>query len=134
MNALYTKGKEGLLDGSIKWTTDNLKVCLLDAGAYTANLATDKFLSDIPAAARIASSNVLTNRTATAGVADADDMSYPAISGPSIEAFVLYADTGVPTSSRLLAYFDTGTGLPFTTNGGEVDIIWPSDGNGIFKL
>ena len=134
MSALYTKGKEGLLDGTIKWTTDNICICLVDTGAYTVNLATHKFLSDIPSAARIATSSVLSSRTATGGVADAADYTFAAVSGNSIEAIVLYADTGSASSSRLLAYLDSGTGLPITTNGGQVDITWPNDGNGIFKL
>lgn len=134
MNALYTKGLEGILDGSIHWLTDNIKVLLVDTASYTAKLTTDKYLSDIPSAARVASSTVLTNRTVINGIADADDVSFAAVSGPSIEALVLYADTGSASTSRLLHYVDTGSGLPISTDGGSVNILWPNSGDYIFKL
>jgi hypothetical protein len=53
-NALYDKGREGFLDGSIDWDRDVIKAVLIDAADYTVNLATHQFLSDIPAAARVA--------------------------------------------------------------------------------
>jgi len=52
-NALYDKGREGFLDGSIDWDTDTIRVILVDAADYTVNLATNQFLSDVPAAARV---------------------------------------------------------------------------------
>lgn len=135
MNGLYTKGKEALLDGTIIWTTSNAKVMLIDATVYTVNLTTDKFISDIPAGARLATSPILTNKTATDGVADADDATISAVTHTGdIGAFVLYADTGSSSSSRLLAYYDTMTGLPFTPDGGSVQIAWANTGSKVFAL
>lgn len=133
-NALYDKGREGFLDGSIDWDSNNIKVVLVDTGAYTVNLATHQFLSDIASGARIATSSNLTTKTVTAGVADADDVTLTAVTGTSVEALVLYQDTGTPSTSRLIAYIDTATGLPVTPNGGDISIAWDNGVNKIFKL
>ena len=70
-NALYDKGREAFLAGGINWSGDSIKAVLVDTGAYTVNLATHQFLSDIPAGARIATSANLGSKTVAAGVADA---------------------------------------------------------------
>jgi hypothetical protein len=55
------------------------------------------------------------------------------VSGASVEALVIYIDTGVAGTSRLVAYIDTGvTGLPVTPNGGDITITW--NASGIFAL
>lgn len=131
-NALYDKGREGFLDGSIDWDTDNIKVCLVDTGTYTVNLATHEDLADVTGI--VATSGNLSSKTVTAGVADAADVTFPAVSGSSVEALIIYQDTGVAATSRLIAYIDTGTGLPVTPNGGDITIQWSNGSNRIFKL
>lgn len=133
-NALYDKARERFLKGQLDWLTQTIKVCLVDTGNYSPNLAADEFLSAIPAAARVAISGPLTGKTATAGVADADDVTITAVSGPTVEALVLFADTGDPATSPLIAYIDTASGLPFTPNGGDVTIQWDNGPHRIFKL
>jgi hypothetical protein len=133
-NALYDKTKEGFLTAQINWVSDNIKVVLVDTAAYTVNLAADEFLSDIPSAARISTSSNLASKTATLGVADAADVTFSAVSGPSVEAVVLYKDTGTASSSRLIAYIDTTTGLPITPNGGDISLAWSDGANKILKL
>jgi hypothetical protein len=133
-NALYDFGRQGFLDGSIDWDTDNIKVLLVDTGAYTVNLATHEFHSDIAGAAIIATSANLASKTVTAGVADAADVTFTSVSGVSVEAIVIYKDTGTSATSRLIAYIDTGTGLPVTPNGGDIIVQWDNGANKIFKL
>ena len=134
MNGLYDKGREGILDGSIAFIADNIKAVLVDTGTYTVNLATHANLSDIAAGARIATSAVLTSKTATGGVADAADPTFPSVTGATVEAVVLYKDTGTASTSRLICYIDTGTGLPVTPNGGDITVQFASTANKIFKL
>lgn len=55
-NALYTKAKQGLIDGSIDMDTDTIKAVFVDGADYTPNLSTHQYLSDIPSAARVATS------------------------------------------------------------------------------
>lgn len=132
-NALYEKAREGFLSGQINFSSDNIKAVLVDTGTYTANLATDQYLSDIPSGARVATSGNLTSKTVTNGVADAADVTYTAVTGASIEAVVLYKDTGTASSSRLICYIDSGaSGIPITPNGGDIATAW--NASGIFKL
>lgn len=133
-NALYDKGREGFLGGDIAWDSDNIKCVLVDAADYTVNLTTHQFLSDVPGAGRVATSANLTTKTIVAGVADAADVTLSAVTGDESEAVVLYQDTGVEGTSRLIAYIDTATGLPVTPNGGDITIQWDSGANKIFKL
>lgn len=133
-NALYDSGREGFLDGSINWQTDAIKAVLVDTGTYTPALATNKFLADIPSAARIATSPNLSGKTSTGGVADANDVTFTSVSGATVEALVLYKDTGNASTSRLIAYIDTGTGLPITPNGGDIATAFSNGVNRVFKL
>jgi len=60
-------------------------------------------------------------------------VTYTAVTGASIEALLIYIDTGSAATSRLVAYIDTGvTGLPVTPNGGDIVITW--NASGIFQL
>lgn len=135
-NALYDLGRESFLKGEISWSADNIKVVLIDAADYTVNLATDQFLSDIPVAARVATSANLASKTTTAGVADAADVTFTAVADTEdvSEAVVAYQDSGVEGTSRLIAYIDDATGLPVTPNGGDISIQWDDGANKIYKL
>lgn len=179
-NALFEKGREGFLDGSIDWDTDTIKVGLVDLGtadvavkAITgatnatpivltvtghgfangdivavqgvggntaanniwtiANQATNTFelvgstgnatytsggvavclgasgaadnLDDINAGA-VGTDQTLASKTVTAGVADAADATFTSVTGNSVEALILYKDTGTPSTSRLIAFLD----------------------------
>ncbi len=137
MNALYDKAREKFLGHAtidLDWINDNVKAVLVDTGAYAVDLANHEFLSDIAAGARISTSGNLGTKSAAAGVADAADVTFTAVSGATVEAIVLYKDTGVAGTSPLIAYIDTATGLPLTPNGGDVTVQWDNGANKIFKL
>lgn len=121
-NALYDKGREGFLDGSIDWDTHDIRVILVDVNDYTVNLATHDNLDDVPAGARVAVSSSLAGKTVTNGVADADNVTFSAVTGDPSEALVIYKHTGTESTSRLIAYIDTATGLPVTPNGGDITV------------
>jgi len=131
-NALYDKGREAFLSGSISWTSDNIKVALVDTGSYTVNLSTHQYVSSLSGVT--ATSSNLGSKTATNGVADASDVTYSALSGAQSEALVIYKDTGTASTSPLIAYIDTATGLPVTPNGSDITITWDNGANKIFKL
>lgn len=132
MNALYDKGREGFLGADIAWDTDNIKCVLVDLGVYTADLANHEFLSDVSGV--VATSPNLTSKTIAAGVADAADVLLTSVSGNESEAVVIFQDTTIAATSRLIAYVDTATGLPVTPNGGDITIQWDNGVNRIFKL
>lgn len=135
MSALYDAGRQGFLDGSIDWDTNDVRAILIDTGDYTVNLAAHDNLDDVPGAARVAVSAALTSKTVTAGVADAADTTFTGVTGDSIEAIVIYQHTGTESTSRLICYIDTASsGLPVTPNGGDITIQWDNGANKIFKL
>ena len=133
-NALYGLGREKFLDGSIAILTDNIKCVLVDTATYTVSIDVDEFLDDIPVGERVATSGNMGTKTATLGVFDAADITFSAVSGDVSEALVIYKDTGVASTSPLIAYIDTATGLPVTPNGGDITVTWDSGANKIFKL
>lgn len=133
-NALYDKGREKFLTGAINWTSDNIKAVLVDAADYTVNLATHEFLSDIGAPARVATSANMGSKTATAGVADCADFAFATVTGDPSEIVVFYKDTGTASTSPLISYHDTATGLPVTPNGGDVNVQIDNGANRLFKL
>jgi hypothetical protein len=134
-NGLYDKGREGFLGGDIDWDTDTIKAILVDTASYTVNLGTDDNLDDIAGGARVGTAVTLGSKTIVAGVADAADISFTGLSSaPTIEALVIYQDTGVESTSRLIAYIDTATGLPVAAGATQVDVTWDSGANKIFKL
>lgn len=130
MSALYGKARAKFLDGGISWSADTIKAVLVDAADYTVSLDAHEFLSDIPAAARVATSPALTGKTSTLGVADAADLSFPSVTGDPTEALVLYKDTGTAATSPLIAYIDAAA----TPNGGAVNVAWDNGANRIFRL
>lgn len=133
-NALYHLARQAFLEGGVAWLADNIKADLIDTTAYTPNLATDEFLAIIPAPAIVATSVNFTTKTSVDGVADADNLMYPAVVGPVVEALVIYQDTGVPATSRLIAFIDNAIGLPATPTGSPVSVIWDNGPLKIFKL
>ena len=133
-NALFDKARQRFLEGQLTWTTDTIKSVLVDTGTYTPNLSAHEFLSDIGSGSRISTSGAFTGKAATGGAADANDVTHTSVTGASIEAIVLYKDTGVDSTSPLIAYIDTATGLPITPNGGDIIITWDNGPNRIFKL
>lgn len=135
-NALFDLTRQVFLGGGtrVDWSADTIVLVLVDHGSDTPLPATDDFLDDILAAARIATSSAFTAKTVTNGVADAADVTLTAVSGASVESIVIYKSTGVETTSNLIAFIDTATGLPFTPSGGDVTIQWDAGANRIFKL
>lgn len=131
-NAIYPKYKEALLDGAsnIDLNDGTVKVALVDTGTYTYNAAHD-FFDDLSGV--VGTPQTIANTTVTNGLFDGDNCVFSAVTGNSVEALVIFIDTGVAGTSRLVAYLDTGhTGLPVTPNGGDINVNW--NASGIFQL
>ena len=133
-NALFDKARQRFLEGQFNWNTDTIKAVLVDTGTYTVNLSAHEFLSDIGTGARITTSGAFTGKATVGGAADANDVTFTSVTGASIEAIVLYKDTGTDATSPLIAFIDTATGLPITPNGGDIIVTWDNGANKIFKL
>lgn len=121
-DAIYPKYKEAAMGGNGDLTAVDVKAILVDLADYTYSAA-HEFLTDVPATARVAISAALTNKTVLNGTLNSDDLTFSAVSGDPAEAIILFIDTGVEGTSRLVAFFDTSvTGLPVTPNGGDINL------------
>lgn len=132
-NALYDHGREGILDRTIDMTASTITVALIRGGTFT---PTHEFLSDLTGAGgSVVASAVLASKTETSGVFGAANVTFPAVApGTACSALVIYNDTGTGSTSRLVAWIDTATGLPVTPNGGDITVSWDTGSNKIFKL
>lgn len=132
-NAHYAKGAEKVLSGAIDYVTDTIKVMLVK-NTYAQNLSTDEFVADI-SAHRLNTDQTLAGKSITAGVVDAGDVTFTAVTaGDTSEGVVIYKDTGSEATSPLLHYIDTITGFPLATNGGNITVQWNNGSAKIWKL
>lgn len=131
MAAIYNLWKEALLQASANSSLGGtVKVKPVTSG-YTLS-QTHQFLSDISAGSVSgATDQTLASKTYTTGKFTSSAVTYTAVTtGSTINAVILYIDTGTGTTSRLVAYLD---GISVVTNGGDVTIN-PSGSNGWLTL
>jgi hypothetical protein len=127
-NAIYPKYKEAILQSAANsnMSSGTVKVALVDTDTYSYNAA-HEFLSSV--SGRVGTDQTIGSKTFTNGVFDGDNVTFPAVSGASAEALLIYIDTGTAGTSRLIAFIDTGvTGLPVVPNGGDITITWNASG------
>lgn len=133
-SVVFASAKAKFLTAGLNLSTLNLKAVLIDTGAYTFSAAHD-FLDDVAVGARIATSGNLASKTTTGGVFDAADVNIAGVTGATVEAIIIYNDTGTASTSDLICYIDAASsGLPYTPNSGAVDIVWDSGANKIFSI
>lgn len=139
-SALFDSGREGFLDGTINYITATVKISLVRGYTFS---AAHKFVSEVTGAGgSLVATQTLTGKLATGGVADAADVTFPTVAaGDPITALVIYqtsAATGgadlAASSQRLIAFIDDAANLPITPNGGNIDVVFDSGSNKIFKL
>ena len=131
-NALYPKAKESFINAHINMSANTITIALVDTGVYTYSTS-HQYRSDVSNSAVI-STATLSNKTITSGVFDADDATFTSVSGANCEALIIFADTGVQGTSRLIAYIDSATGLPILPNGGDISVAFSSGSSKIFAL
>lgn len=125
-SALYPIGKKAILDADIDLLVDTIKAVLVDTGTYTYSAAHD-FLNDL--SGTVGTAQTLGTKSTTSGTFDAADVTYTAVTGNSVEAIVIYKDTGNSATSNLIAYID---GISVTPNGGDITVAW--NASGIFSI
>jgi hypothetical protein len=139
-NAAWSSAKEGFLDGSIDWDTATQKAALVRG--YTFNDA-HKFVSDLTGAGgSIVASVTLTSKTVTGGAAGCANPVFSGVAaGAAIPAIVIYQSSAasggadVATSAqRLIAYYDSATGLPVTPNGQSITAAVDTGPNRLFRI
>ena len=111
------------------WSSDNIKVVLVTSG-HTFDTDADAFLDDVLAANRVMTSDNLTVTVSGRNVDAADGVALNDTNNGrvSTQAFVYY-DTGVESTSRLLAHDDAVA----LTSDGTNDVL-NFNASGIFDL
>ena len=136
-NSLYPLWSQEILKGTANNLLNSTEgangvfSALVDTGVYTYSTA-HQFFSSLSGI--IGTDQEILTKTQVTGTFDGTDITYPAVTGATVEALVLYRkNAGANTTWPLIAYIDTGVGgLPFTPNGGNAIITWSA--SGIFKL
>lgn len=127
---LYPKGKEHLLGATtqVDMNSDTIKVMLIHS-ATTAYNSGHEFVSDLTGGGIVARSGALASVTLTSGTVDAADKTITSVTGSTVDAVILYKDTGSDATSPLIAWFDVST---FTPNGSDVNVVF--NASGLFSI
>ncbi|GAA3781194.1 hypothetical protein [Micromonospora maritima] len=139
-NGYFTGLAEGLMDGSIDLDTAVIKVALVRGYTFS---AAHKFVSDVTTAGATinGTSAALANKTVTGGVFDADDTTISATANATNHGLLLFQSSAVTggadvaaSAQRVIAWYDTGTGLPIQPGTGTVTVTWPAANPKILKV
>lgn len=131
MNRIYPKYKNALMLAKANTTLlDNtVRVALVDNAIYAYD-SSHEFKESLVGAI-VSESEPVLNKTITGSTFSGDQTVFPNVVGDTVEAAVVFIEGDSAGSSRLVAYYDSSSGLPLTPNGGDLSINW---NNGIFKL
>ena len=133
----FNDGKMKILDGTIDLDTDTIKVSL-HTSTYSPNIDTHTFFSDLTneldasggytaGGAALASRVVTADDTNDRGVFDAANLSWSALTPSAAFRYaVIYKDSGLSTTSPLIAYIDFGADQ--NPAGSAFTILWHADG------
>lgn len=141
-NSFYNAFLNGILGAHatrVDLDADAIKIFLGDAGAAAGapDAANDDFYDDT-SSGLIGTAYTLGAKTVgvlAVGVFDntVDPApAFTAVSGATVEYLCLFKDTGTPSTSNLICFWDTATGLPLTPNGGDVNLTF--NASGILKV
>lgn len=138
-NAYFTPAAEGFIDGSIDLDTAVIKAAFVRGYTFS---AAHKFVSEVVATGTLnGTSAALTTKTVTGGVFDADDTTVTTTASAVNHGILLFQSSAVTggadvanTLQRLIAYYDTGTGLPIQPGTGSTPITWDATTNKILKV
>jgi hypothetical protein len=118
----------------INWLTDNIGALLVGA-AYSPSQAHDQFVSDIPSQAIIARSGQMTSMAIVNGVCQGLIPQFGSlVATQPVTALVLYQNTTLDSSSRLIYFSDEGFGFPFLPQGLNYFVTYDQANGGWFEL
>lgn len=135
-SALYPKAKESFLSQSpsIDMDSDTIKVALVNTGTDYTYSSAHQYKSSVTSYSGT-TDQTLGSKTVASGVFDGADSTFTAvvISGSkTVQALVIYKDTGSAATSPLIAYIDGFTAI--TPNGGDITVTWDNGSSKIFAL
>lgn len=132
-NTLYNKTRESFAKGLINWESSPVAAFLVPAGTYTYNIA-HASLADLGAPAKVFKASMLGRVVTSVGGCQADATLFAGPNGPTISEVVIALDTGVDSTSILIAHIDVLGGLPFVSSNTPVFVSWNATSAGIFTL
>jgi hypothetical protein len=141
-NSFYDSFLNGILGSHatrVDLDADTIKMFLNDNGSADGapDAVNDNFYDDRDAGLIGTAYTLAAKTIGTVAVGVFDNTTDPApaftaVSGNSVETLEFFKDTGTPSTSDLICYFDTATGLPVTPNGGDINVTF--NASGIFKV
>lgn len=139
-NAAFTPAIEGLMSGEIDLDTAVIKAAFVRSYTFS---AAHKFVSDVTGAGGVlnGTSAALTSKVVTGGAFDADDTSATTTASAVDHGVLLFQSSAVTggadvaaSAQRVIAWYDSGTGLPIQPGTGSTPIAWDSGSNRILKI
>ena len=128
--AYYNTGKKEFFDGNIDLVNDTIK-CAKMAVAYTPNIDTDQYYSDISASVVGTDQTLGTKTNAVDTVNDRTEFDAADTAETSqtitFDTVVFYKDTGTPATSVLIAYAEITEGTLAPTDG-AIDLVFSAEG------
>ena len=133
MNQLFVAARQKYQTAQYDWPNLVLAVQLVDS-LYVFN-ELHQFLSDIPVGSRAGTLETITNPIALGGFASGDSVSFNnLVHGEEINQVVIVVNTGDPTTTELIAYYDDVIGLPITATGATYTLAPDAAFGGFFRL
>ena len=133
-SGLYDSGINSIGKGNIDLENSNISALLIDTSLYTVDLVNHSTQDDIPESAQVAEV-ALTGKTFNISTFRATDLTFPNVPvGDDVSAVILFLDTDYADTSTLIAYLDNAPEFPITPDGTDINIVWDTGPNGIFKL
>ena len=133
-SGLFDSGRNDFAKGATSWKAaagSTIKCALIDTGVTAPNLATHTVMTSLRGAV-VGSDMAMTLIDPAAGVVDANDVVFSAVSGAHVEGVVIWREDAGADASRFLIAWEEFTAV--TPNGGDITIQWDSGANKIFKL
>ncbi len=139
-NAYYSTAVEGFIAGEIDRDTAVIKAAFVRGYTFSAS---HKFVSDVTGAGGTinGTSAALASKTVTNGVFDAADTTATTTASAVDHGILLFQSSAVgggadvaASAQRVIAWYDTGTGLPIQPGSGSTPITWDNGTNKILKV
>lgn len=139
-NAAFATACEGFIDGSIDLDTATIKAAFVRGYTF---VSSHRFMSDVTGAGGTlnGTSAALSGKSVTNGVFDAAATSATTTASAVNHGVLLFQSSAVgggsdvaASAQRVIAYLDSGTGLPIQPGTGTTNITWDTGASKIFKV
>jgi hypothetical protein len=139
MSGYYTPGIEGWLKGEIDMDTAVFKAAFVRGYTFS---AAHKFVSDVTTAGgTLNGTSAALSVTVSGGTVDAADTTVTTVASAVDHGILVFQASAVgggadvaASAQRVIAWLDTGTGLPIQPGTGATPITWDNGTNKILKV